>query len=307
MKTAIVTLDFFRLKTSTETRNGIKEQYLDISDALKEIEEDHKYDKTTTDKEINGDNTRIHYLKYHTTECLWEIQMIRFREKILPGIVDEKESYELIKLDNNKRIAEFTTLIYDVTNSVILMHRNNNSLYPTGLETYLDKIVDTGENSKLILSPIMIPINTQKIKKASNIYRKFEMGVDLRDLGESLEQKKLFGFLLNFGKINGHRLNITLSLGNAKKDKSLSYNYIEEIIDDFSKNNSVDSLKLAYKVTKESKTEIVDLIENRIRSSNEFQYSKDNPITHDEIFKFFKFDYIQNYREKEFIKLIGKE
>ena len=44
--------------------------------------------------------------KYHDEDNLWELRVLRVREKILPGILHDDGTYELIKLGNDEVTAE---------------------------------------------------------------------------------------------------------------------------------------------------------------------------------------------------------
>lgn len=65
---------------------------------LKQIARIARAEPMDTKKIIDGDSYIFHVCKYHDEDNLWELRVLRIREKILPGILHDDGTYELIKL-----------------------------------------------------------------------------------------------------------------------------------------------------------------------------------------------------------------
>ena len=96
--------------TSYSTQSEI--QTYDLEDMLKQIARIARAEPMDTKKIIDGDSYIFHVCKYHDEDNLWELRVLRIREKILPGILHDDGTYELIKLGNDEVTAESTTLAY---------------------------------------------------------------------------------------------------------------------------------------------------------------------------------------------------
>lgn len=105
--------------TSYSTQSEI--QTYDLEDMLKQIARAEPMD---TKKIIDGDSYIFHVCKYHDEDNLWELRVLRIREKILPGILHDDGTYELIKLGNDEVTAESTTLAYAPATHTLYMQRN---------------------------------------------------------------------------------------------------------------------------------------------------------------------------------------
>lgn len=74
--------------TSYSTQSEI--QTYDLEDMLKQIARAEPMD---TKKIIDGDSYIFHVCKYHDEDNLWELRVLRIREKILPGILHDDGTY----------------------------------------------------------------------------------------------------------------------------------------------------------------------------------------------------------------------
>ena len=107
--------------TYTTYSNTTGSKTYDLEELLKRIV---KVDPLETKKDINGDSYVFHVCKYHEEDKLWELRVLRIREKVLPGILHEDGKYDLIKLGNNEVPAESTTLAYSPETHTLYMQRN---------------------------------------------------------------------------------------------------------------------------------------------------------------------------------------
>ncbi|MEI3402157.1 MAG: DUF6731 family protein [Clostridia bacterium] len=231
-------------------------------------------------------NDKIRFQIVNKTEDeLWEMQVLRLRESMLPGIADEEGNFEIITLEDGQYIGESVTLLYDPNNCIICMQRNNRAILPSTME-YLLRAIYKGSNELITLKPIIKPRDLTKINDET-LYRKISIGIATDEVVLNEENPTPIGRMLN--NINEYDCGyVTLELGfngrlkkNTTMASGLSFQTIEELLED----NKVDKLKIAYKTTEDSFVEYADLIENKTHDILSFEYQRNKDISHKLIFE----------------------
>ena len=69
----------------------------------------------------------------------------------------------------------------------------------------------------------------------------------------------------------------------AKKDDCLDSNLVVDTINQLYGNIEVNKLKTSIKFDDDTKAETIDLLDDRIYDRENFEYNKENPITHERI------------------------
>ncbi len=240
----------------------------------------------TVDRTQNYKSDKIRFQVVHKKDnSIWEIQLLRLREVLLPGIADDEGNYEIITLEDGQYIGESTSMIYDSENCVICMQRNNKAILPSILEYLLRSIYDGG-NELITLRPIIRPTNLMQLNN-NTLFRKISIGIATDEIVLNEKHETPIGKILN----NMQEYDcgyITLELGfngrlkkNTTMASGLSFNTIQELLED----NKVNKLKVDYKTTEDSFVEHVDLIENKTHDIISFEYERNYDITHEVIFK----------------------
>ncbi|SHH05686.1 DUF6731 family protein [Tepidibacter thalassicus] len=289
MANKYVQFDYFQIFCAIKNENGdIIENRYDITGILEKASTLTAKDTT---QNYRGEKARIQTVKYHDSDKVWEIQFLRLRENCPPGIADEDGEYEIIALDDDKYVGEFASALYDKEECILVFHRNRNSLTPSGIEEYLNKVIDN-KNILIKLKPIISRRDVKEMLKGK-IYRTISFGLSTDDLNEINEESHLGGLLKSFLKYKGANLKVEIYLGNVKRDRTLAPGLIDEAIDELHDLKATSKLEVKFKNNPDTITEKVDLLNDRVKDTEKFEVDKQNPLTHEKVYPILKRCYLK--------------
>ena len=259
--------------------NTVIEELGDLEECLQRISKMDSVDRTL---KMGNDKVRIQELKKY--DGLWEFLILKLRDEIMPGIADDNGNYTLEILEDGKYYCESTTMIYDPEKCILVMQKNRFGLQASNVELLFNKI-NIDEKITIILKPI---INKNKINllDKDKVYRSLEIGFANSFNEENIQEKTngILGTLNNFQKYKGNSVTIRIGYDKrAKKDDCLDSNLVVDTINQLYGNIEVNKLKTSMKFEDDTKAEIIDLLDDRIYDRENFEYNKENPITHERI------------------------
>lgn len=290
-----VQFDYFTIYTRKVDNNKVTEREFDITPILEVLK---GTDVAETTRECMAEKARVQHLEFDEVNKIWEIQLLRLREVNIPGIADDDGAYNIIKLDDGKYVGEFASALYDPEEKMFVLHRNRNSVTPSGVEEYLNRL---SPPYTFTLKP---EISTKDIKNylEGKLFRKISIGVHTSEL-ESLidkEDKYIIPLLKKLNRLDGTSIKIEVSLGNARKDKSLSDTLVDSIIDELGDFKGTKGLSLGIKESPDTKVETVDLLKNRVKDMVTFtNVNKQNPLEHKIVYNKLKDVYLERKRKGE--------
>lgn len=259
--------------------NTVIEELGDLEECLQRISKMDSVDRTL---KMGNDKVRIQELKKY--DGLWEFLILKLRDVIMPGIADDNGNYTLEILEDGKYYCESTTMIYDPEKCIVVMQKNRFGLQASNVELLFNKI-NIDEKIRIILKPI---INKNKINllDKDKVYRSLEIGFANSFNEENIQEKTngILGTLNNFQKYKGNSVTIRIGYDKrAKKDDCLDSNLVVDTINQLYGNIEVNKLKTSIKFDDDTKAETIDLLDDRIYDRENFEYNKENPITHERI------------------------
>ena len=259
--------------------NTVIEELGDLEECLQRISKKDSVDRTL---KMGNDKVRIQELKKY--DGLWEFLILKLRDEIMPGIADDNGNYTLEILEDGKYYCESTTMIYDPEKCILVMQKNRFGLQASNVELLFNKI-NIDEKIRIILKPI---INKNKINllDKDKVYRSLEIGFANSFNEENIQEKTngILGTLNNFQKYKGNSVTIRIGYDKrAKKDDCLDSNLVVDTINQLYGNIEVNKLKTSIKFDDDTKAETIDLLDDRIYDRENFEYNKENPITHERI------------------------
>ena len=259
--------------------NTVIEELGDLEECLQRISKMDSVDRTLR---MGNDKVRIQELKKY--DGLWEFLILKLRDEIMPGIADDNGNYTLEILEDGKYYCESTTMIYDPEKCIVVMQKNRFGLQASNVELLFNKI-NIDEKIGIILKPI---INKNKINllDKDKVYRSLEIGFANSFNEENIQEKTngILGTLNNFQKYKGNSVTIRIGYDKrAKKDDCLDSNLVVDTINQLYGNIEINKLKTSIKFDDDTKAEIIDLLDDRIYDRENFEYNKENPITHERI------------------------
>ena len=259
--------------------NTVIEELGDLEECLQRISKMDSVDRTL---KMGNDKVRIQELKKY--DGLWEFLILKLRDEIMPGIADYDGNYTLKILEDGKYYCESITMIYDSEKCILVMQKNRFGLQASNVEILFNKI-NIDKKIRIILKPI---INKNKINllDKGKVYRSLEIGFANSFNEENIQEKTngILGTLNNFQKYKGNSVTIRIGYDKrAKKDDCLDSNLVVDTINQLYGNIEVNKLKTSIKFDDDTKAETIDLLDDRIYDRENFEYNKENPITHERI------------------------
>ena len=83
----------------------------------------------------------------------WHLQFVRVRETMLPSIIDENGICREVVLRNNENLAEFTNVLYDNNNNVMLIQRSLEGVSPRYVSDFFSEFSNNQIQPIVILAP----------------------------------------------------------------------------------------------------------------------------------------------------------
>lgn len=247
-------------------------------------------DPLDTQKNINGDSYVFHVCKYHDEEKLWELRVLRIREKVLPGILHGDGKYDLIKLGNNEVPAESTTLAYSPETHTLYMQRNRFGISIRNMEAYLSELSPDGT----IVILAVKEAGTGLLRMTSDVrYRKVIMAAETNPLEELSAQSLLKDILTPMKKVGGRYCNVEIRVGRGKRatlDAEQAIAFVKEAYD----YSGTDKLNVVIEDEDDKEVETIDLLSNAAKYVIPFSYSMENPITHERLYFTLKSKILEN-------------
>lgn len=239
--------------TSYSTQSEI--QTYDLEDMLKQIARAEPMD---TKKIIDGDSYIFHVCKYHDEDNLWELRVLRIREKILPGILHDDGTYELIKLGNDEVTAESTTLAYAPATHTLYMQRNRFGISIRNMEAYLTEL--SPKDTVVILAVKEAKAGLLRLTEKAN-YRKVIMSAEVNPFDELPKESLMKDFLNATRKARSQFCRVELRVSRGKNntlDAQEAVSFIKEALG----YSGIRKLDVVIEDKEDCEVETIDLLSN---------------------------------------------
>ncbi|KKC28799.1 DUF6731 family protein [Caldanaerobacter subterraneus] len=252
-----------------------------------------------------NERARLEKFYYDDVNNYWLLNFVRLRETNIPLIGKVDQEAEPIELDDDEFIGEDVSMLYDPKLKIVMLQRNIHSLGPSGIEKYLN-LLWASEKEQIYLRPIYFPNSFEKARN-SKIYRKITVRFALpNDFNESsIEDSPLKPTIQSFGKFNGIIGEVTISVGQSKKE-NLHRETIHETLK-FIENNReiIKKAQLTIKKDEEKEVEILDLFEDKLYDYLIFTLPNRQSLACEYVFQ----KMIEKYQERrsEIIKLVKRD
>lgn len=230
-------------------------------------------------REFWGEKYRIQVCKYHADDEIWELQVLHLRNTILPGVADEESNYEPLILPEGNYPTESCTILYSPKENLIYQQRNIVCLSAKRFAHYLKTMLP--ETTKLLLKPVSAGERIERITKSAG-YRKIVLACTLDPKKAPDKSKRLGRLLSDYGTYQGLVANITIGMG--RKSGRLNSAEVAELVKEAYEESDVQALRVQLDSTGIGNFEWLDLMLDRDSYSIPFDYSKDDPLLHTQLF-----------------------
>lgn len=223
----------------------------------------------------------FHTCRYDDQLHVWELQILHLREKILPGIADDDSAYELIRLADNQYPAESTTILYDEGHCTLYLQRNLYGTSIKALEEFFQLI--SPEDTLVLLKPIVSGNRIDRIT-SSNLYRKFVLVVDSEQLAEEQSVQPLGQIIRNFRRYQGRFVKFELGFGRQKRGL-LNALEVSSLVHEAYRFPGTQNLRVRVAENEDTPFETINLMDDRACYKIDVEYSRNNPITHERLYR----------------------
>lgn len=231
---------------------------------------------------INGERYRFHVCHFDETNACWEVQLLRLRDVLLPGVADEAGMYEILTLPEGRFIAESCTLVYDAAHTCLYMLRNKMCLSISRLIDYFREMFPEGVY--LTFKPVFQMDESQPWGNQTSI-RRIELCCSA-DQAECLGQEtRLYHLLKQFGCYNGNTISISISMGHHRG--SLNPLETRRLITEAYGVPELGKLRVHAADREDAMHEWINLLDNRVYYRCRIQFDKERPITHSRLYQAF--------------------
>lgn len=212
-------------------------------------------------KDYYQEKARLDKFWYNSEKNYWFFNFTRLRDTNIPSKAYTNRESEAIVLASDEFISEECNAMYDCALEVLMLQRNIHSLSVSGLEKYLNSIVDN-PSIWVTLTPIPSKDIFAKIDNAQ-YYRKLTIKFsDIKNKHIRTRNHSSLERIFDFCRIHdGIAGEITISIGRAKNDTlniEETNNTLQEIID----NRDIISKALMSVKIDDDKVNVIDLFED---------------------------------------------
>ncbi len=204
------------------------------------------------------EEARLDKFEFNSNLNYWYLNFVRLRQTKLPVQATKSKEAIPMELAEDEYIGEDVTAVYDVSNHILALQRNRDSLSAIGIETYLTKLYDSDERSICLRPVAMIGLN-DKLQKA-RIFRKitirFATSSDDKKIGIQSSFFKLFDYINSF---DAKTATITLSMGHVKKGSLDLETMAKTILDVYHTGNIVTGAEVSIKNSEIEPVDTIDL------------------------------------------------
>lgn len=309
MNQKFLRLDYFRVYSICSEKDEYGndtavEMYLNLDQAFTDSA---KY--SVVQRELNnkaGERIRIQKIQKHNHNTIkdnqnnpyeyWELEILRERTTSLPGISKPDGSYDPIEVEDGERICEDVTALYDPKTCIILIYRKREALSPAGIEDVLNRLYP---GNHIVLRPLLTQatlndLKNQKYFKSIDVSVIDDLGKDVKPLTDALKEGR---------EIQAQTIHIHYGIGKGKSKKGIIKALLPKMaLNLIEKYFSTPGLqKLVVKAQGDADDEVkeYDLINERMHDIIKLQVDRDNPVTHDRVFKEMEIQYFNRYEELE--------
>ena len=211
----------------------------------------------------------------------WEIQFLRIRDGVLPGIAKIDGTFESMDLEPDEFIGEEIAALYDVDTSVLVVQRNRNSLSPSGIEVYFNHCL-TGQGFRLH----SIKRESAPEFKKQDIFRGITISIDgtTKDWEDEKTSSSLLQALKRTSPLSGGHVSVSVTVGpHAKKQQTLDSHELLQTLEEAQNLTGIKTFRVGKKDDEDTRVEWYDLLDFSIFDYAKMDFDRQNKINYDRV------------------------
>lgn len=214
---------------------------------------------------VNGVEMRVEVIEERNN--LWLLDFVKIRTDHGPGKVNRSKPIVGFQLGKDDGFGEETAAIYDPKSGYMLIQYNHNGVRHGSIEHYLSDF-NEDKNNIFLLKP-KLDDNIERRLMTKSITKKLSFVIDIGKLGAADKQagRSLSEVLAIAGNVSAGRIAITLTAEQGKQtslneNSNSVFNSLRSLLG--SNPDAVKKLEYSGKDNKDSLTEVLDLIAQRL-------------------------------------------
>lgn len=248
-------------------------------------------DSVDTTYTLYGENVRIQQVdrfvwrnsETNIEKVYWKLQMLRIRLNILPGIATNTGEFNPLELEDDEYVGEDVAVLYDPEYHLIMIQRNRNSLSPSGIEQYLNRI-QNDPHHLIAFEAIPLPEFMRDIGQG-DIIKKVVLSLsatnfDTEILPANSALTRIINGVRQCGAVN---MTINISMGRGRNTNGLNRGEVLGLANTDINENVVSKYEVYKKDSEDARIEVVDLMSGNLRDEEDFQFSRAFPIDYNRI------------------------
>ncbi|MBQ3513966.1 MAG: hypothetical protein IJA32_09260 [Lachnospiraceae bacterium] len=246
-------------------------------------------------------------------------QLTKMRDAMIPSKKKIGECKEDIKLDNDEYMGEFTSILYDESNSVFMIQSNMYGLTTRQVETYLSllrrHVIGELKKSEIVelvceLSVIVNTCDINNIRGSQQVKKmRFRAADGVFQSFEKYPENYLGEIRKSFGDKTGFVIDVTISIDRDTEVKSLDNELIEDVLGNYelikaSRHDPNLLVEITRKEDDSSATEVLNLLKPKMSDEITIKIKPRVSVKHKSLLKEMKNAY--NKTKKKINIVIGE-
>lgn len=227
-------------------------------------------------------------------------QLTKMRDNMLPAKKKRGTIKEDIPLDDDEYIGEFTSILYDKTNSVFMIQTNMHGVSVGQVAKYLTmlrrRVIEEMETEEFYdavceLSVVINSCDLDNVRGSQEVRKiRFRAADGVFTPFEKNEKNYLGNIRKSFGDKSGFVIDVTISIDRDADVKSLEKDLLEDVLGNYkqieaSKYDKNLLVEITRKENEDSITEIVNLLRPKLCDEITIKLKPRTSVVHDDLLK----------------------
>lgn len=261
-----IRFDYFKVyaRSFNQERNVAEEGLCNLSEVFEQLMDVPVARRVFS---LGNDTARLQSIAHNNDK--WELHFLRIRKAHFPVRANDNGDFGFFDdLTEEEGFGEEISVLFDPTNSTIMVRRNYLSLSPSAISDYLTDVVNQ-VGFTVFFKPLVHPRSLELIKD-DHLVRSAEIAVaDVKNANPST--KRSLGNILNKADEIEESVNVIFKIGLAQKgSRKYSKIPIYEDLIGFANDENVKKAIVTVKSNEDARVETFDLLQDRLIDYHNF-------------------------------------
>lgn len=282
-----VGFNFFRPVIS----NNKDQNYFSFTDIFENIRLDYIKGRSTDDEKYklvytyNGEPARLADISIDVETQQYHLVFERLDYQV-PSRTTLHGDSEALELEDDEYIGHDVNVLYDSLNHIFMIQRNRSAIGPTGIQTFLDTIIEN------FVVEVKGNFHLAIVSDATAKKRAFDQKA-YRNINFKVVGSKARGIIEKFTNSNDVGVDFVEIIFSTKtgKNNEIEDDFAKEILEEYIDDPEVQKLKIRAIKEEGEKVEPIDLIDQKLQTFCEFEFNKTRYLNPISVFENMKYKY----------------